>query len=309
MAKLKTEEKVFNNFKVYLVYDETKDVYGIVMVGSFDTEPAIDFRKYLQDEIFKQRHNYIVDTELLEYISSTGISVLASFDSNKRLFALYSEFNDYIKRPCKLVGLDRLLKFYKNLDELKDKVTSEFLDEIKEYKHFAIVKAPRERWVKILLSYVPKEKAVSAIREMTPIIMQVEKAKSLSLPSDEKYAACLYKFMERVLYKEAKVPKEKITEDDLEFAAKEIFTNACRHGYRYSKEGIIDVEYDLKEGEVVIDVIDYGTGIKGVPMGGKGIPMLRKIFDAVFLTPAPKTEHKGITLGEGTKVRLVKFLK
>ena len=169
--------------------------------------------------------------------------------------------------------------------------------------------APRERWIKILLSYVPRDKALPEVREMTAYILKIEREDKISLPSDLKYTAALYKFLERVIYKIAKIPNTVIDEATLEFVAKEIMTNALRHGYRYQKGGVVDVEYELVGRELIIRITDYGYGIsQGATSKGHGIPMLRKVFDAVYLRPAPDRPHKGIKLGKGAQLTLIKFI-
>ncbi len=313
MAFQEIGEKKFDGLVMWLAHEKDKNIWSIVFAGTMDTTPVTEARTTLRESCLAQRANYVIDTEGVSYISSSGLGLLVTFYQNKQNFALFSKLNDDIRKPFQLLGIERFFTFYSSREDLEKKgVPLELINKMEDYKRRAVLRpSQKERWMKILLEYVPRATAIQEIRNITPLVMQAEKVQEISLPSEEKYACVLYKFIENALRK-AGIGPDKIDDASIELAAREVMTNAVKHGYNYRKDGIVDVSYAITPHEVVINITDYGVGIKsgGVEVSkGKGLPLLRRIFDAVIPGPAPKKPHKGISLGPGTNLQLIKYLK
>ncbi len=307
-------ERQTGNLVLWLGFDKENGTYGVIFSGTMDTTPVEEIKPVLQQKCFSGQYNYIVDTEGVSYVSSTGLRILTLFHQHRKLFALFSKLNDYIRKPFTLLGIDKFLQFYSNIDELKGKqgISDELLLQMKNQKSKVIfgVRAS-ERWIKILQDYVGKAEAVKYVRELTPFIMKVDKETEITLPSEEKYSAVLYKFFEKAIRKEAKIPATVLSDDEIELAAREIMTNAVKHGYNYKKDGIIEASYKITSKELILEVTDYGVGMRPeakVLSKGKGIPLLRRMFDAVLFDKPQGPPKRGQALGTGTRVQLIKYL-
>lgn len=97
---------------------------------------------------------------------------------------------------------------------------------------------------------------------------------------------------------------------DIKTAVSEGVTNCIVHGYD-GKDGEVEINVEIMEGEIHIEIIDWGVGIENVEEAQKP-----------FYTSKPESERSGMgftvmegfmdkmivesKLGEGTKVTLIK---
>lgn len=97
---------------------------------------------------------------------------------------------------------------------------------------------------------------------------------------------------------------------DIKTAVSEAVTNCIVHGYD-GKDGEVEINVEIMEGEIHIEIIDWGVGIENVEEAQKP-----------FYTSKPESERSGMgftvmegfmdkmivesKLGEGTKVTLIK---
>ena len=106
------------NLRANFYFDKDNGIWGIIFMGSMDTEPAQELNKYLHEKCYVQRYNYIIDLELLEYMSSTGIGVLSNLENYKKEFVYFSKMHPEVEKTCKLIGIDRYWKFYEDLEDV-----------------------------------------------------------------------------------------------------------------------------------------------------------------------------------------------
>ena len=103
------------------------------------------------------------------------------------------------------------------------------------------------------------------------------------------------------------VPEETVA--DLKLALTEACTNSVRHAYAADGGGTVDVVYELRPDQVVIEVRDEGRGfhpddLAGEPEdlseSGLGIAIIRALADELELGRRPD--------GQGSRLRFVKHL-
>jgi serine/threonine-protein kinase RsbW len=95
---------------------------------------------------------------------------------------------------------------------------------------------------------------------------------------------------------------------DLKLALTEACSNSVRHAYRDGREGVVDIDYDLKPDRLTIEVSDDGPGFDYVQSegedgelseGGLGIAIIESLADEFEL---------GDREGGGSRLRFVKKL-
>lgn len=314
--KIKREDFEYLNLYAHFLFDEEKGVCAIILNGSMDTQGILKLQKKIKEMLPIRKYDLIIDLTHVMYISSSGLGFLIYLQEYKREFCYLSHPPDSIMKTFKLLNLESMFTYFESVDELKQ--TLEASDDI-------IVAMRQElssirdtqytmHWVKILRDYLAHEEMVKQMELMSPFILQADHSDSISLPSEEKYACILFKFIEKVFRKEAKIPNEEVDDVTLELIAKELMTNAVMHGYDNRKEGVVEAKYTVEKDKFEIEIIDYGRGFgeiegKESDIPSAGLKLIREIFDTVDIQNAPKKKVAGLVLGEGTMVTMVKFLK
>ena len=300
-------------FTARVIFDKTADICAMVLSGSMDTEPVMEFRTKLKERILVHRYDFIVDLDRVTYISSTALGFLMFLAAHKKNTVYLSTPQPKVARPIKILGIHSMFKSYERIEDIKQKVDIpntilEYITELSaEQKNVQYL----SRWLKILRDYLAYEQIAEEIKELSPYIQKAEHANIISMPSDRKFTCVLYIFMEKVFRDIAKFDRDEIDDDTIEMMAKEIMTNAVMHGYDNNKEGVVEASYNIDTIKFEISITDYGKGFtdsedKGFPK--TGLQLLEKFFDKVAITEAPKKEVQGLVLGKGTKITLSKNL-
>jgi stage II sporulation protein AB (anti-sigma F factor) len=100
---------------------------------------------------------------------------------------------------------------------------------------------------------------------------------------------------------------------DIKTALSEAVTNSIVHGYHLDPQGTVEIRCQLKESEVILQVLDEGTGIEDVPQAmepffttaeqeersGMGFTVMQTFMDSLEVVSRP---------GEGTRVLMIKRL-
>jgi anti-anti-sigma factor len=301
------------NFTAHVIFDKDADVCAMVLSGSMDTEPVMEFRGKLKERLLLHRYDFIVDLDRVTYVSSTALGLLMFLAAHKKTAVYLSSPRKNIEKPIKILGIHNMFKLYHHLEELKARITipesiTQYMEEISEpYKDVQYL----SRWLKILRDHLAYVQITEEIEGLTPYIQQAEHADSITLPSDQKYVCVLYIFIEKIFREVAKFDKEEIDDATLEIMAKELMTNAVRHGYNYKKEGVVEVAYKIDTSKLEISVVDYGKGFADSPdkvFPSTGLRFLEKFFDDVSISEAPKKEVQGLVLGKGTTITMTKNL-
>ncbi len=306
---VKTYERNFPSFKAFMNYDFAHDTWGFVFGGSLETEVAAELLNDIKWKCLSKPSNFIIDIVNLRFISSTGIKLLLNIGKAKREYAYLSEPADGVKSTLELLDVFRHFTVYSSLEKLAEEgVISQVLARVMQEQRVKsmIGVSARKTWLEVLASYVGKGKVQIEAENIRKYIVEARLKDVITLPSEPKYIAAFYVFLEKVFYQEARFTREEIPESTLEFVAKEAMMNAIQHGYGGRKDGIIEISYEMEPRKVIVNVIDYG---KGIGFGGKlkkggGLDALRKIFDKVEISSAPKV--KGMQLGKGTWLKLIK---
>ena len=309
---IKKERFEFVNLNALLFFDDQNDVCAIILSGSMDTQPVLDFREKLKQKVLLRKYDYIIDLSRVMYMSSTGLGLMMFLAAHKKNTVYLLSPHKSIAKPIKILGIHSMFKFYDSHEQLKKESTiphgilklMEQDTETQKDVHYD------KRWMKILRDYLTYVQITEEAEKITPYLQTAETAKSITVPSDEKYACVLYKFLERILRKEAKFDSEEIDDATIEIIAKELMTNAVRHGYNYKKEGVIEANYIIDAEKLEINVIDYGKGVAKSPdqvFPHSGLEILKKLFDKISVSEAPKKEVQGLVLGKGTMVKMIKY--
>ncbi|MCK4575349.1 ATP-binding protein [candidate division WOR-3 bacterium] len=314
---LKKEEFEFHNSFIRFLYDEKLSIFVIILSGSLDKDPVIEIKKRIKSLILPLQFNFIVDLSHATYISSTGLGFLMYLLEQRKSFIFLSCPPEIVLKPFKLLEMDDLFSYYYDPEELKiraaisDEIIQEINKETCTIKEFAY----KTRWANILRGYFPThDDLMKEMKTIMPYILQAEQANSISLPSEEKYATILYKFLDRIFFTIAKISKEEIDDTLVELIAKELMTNAVKHGYDHEKEGVVEANYEIDDEKIEINLIDYGKGFS-IPKTSSdyklstGLHLLKKIFDNVDIGNAPKKNVQGLVLGKGTMIKMTKYLK
>jgi stage II sporulation protein AB (anti-sigma F factor) len=278
----------YANFTARVIFDKTADICAMILSGSMDTEPVMEFRTKMKERILVHRYDFIVDLDRVRYISSTALGFLMFLAAHKKNTVYLSTPQKDVAKPIKILGIHSMFKSYDRIEKLKEEIT--IPDAVVEY----ITEPSSEqknvqylsRWLKILRDYLAYEQVTDEIKILTPYIQKAE-------------------------HDIAKFDQDEIDDGTLEMIAKELMTNAVLHGYNNNKEGVIEVSYTIDTVKLEINVIDYG---KGFPDTNKqlfpktGLKLLENFFDNITITEAPKKEVQGLILGKGTKITLTKNL-
>ncbi|MGB3340226.1 MAG: ATP-binding protein [bacterium] len=303
----------YANFTARAIFDRTSDICALILSGSMDTEPVMEFRAKMKERILIHRYDFIVDLDRVTYISSTALGFLMFLAAHKKNTVYLSTPHVKVAKPIKILGIHSMFKSYDRIEELKEKIT--IPDAVLEY----ITEPSAEqknvqylsRWLKILRDYLAYEQISEEIKILTPYIQQAEHSNNVTVPSDIKYSCILYIFFEKVFRDIAKFDQDEIDDDALEMMAKELMTNAVVHGYNNNREGVVETSYTLDTIKLEINVIDYGKGFPDTdtqPFPKTGLRLLENFFDNIDITEAPKKEVQGLVLGKGTKITLTKNL-
>jgi stage II sporulation protein AB (anti-sigma F factor) len=249
------------------------------------------------------------------YISSSGLGFLIYLQEYKREYCFLSHPPESILKTFKLLNLESMFTYFENVDELKDLLQASDDIIISMRQELSSIRDTQYtmHWVKILRDYLAHEEMVKQMELMSPFILQADHSDSITVPSEEKYACILFKFIEKVFRKEAKIEKEEVDDVTLELIAKELMANAVMHGYDNNREGVVEANYKIDKDKFEITVIDYGKGFsekgnKDSEIPSAGLKLIREIFDSVDIKSAPKKKVPGLVLGEGTMVTMVKQL-
>ncbi len=311
-SNIRKDSYEFTNLNAILFFDDQEDVCAIILSGSMDTQPVLEFREKLKQKALVRKYDYIIDLSRVMYMSSTGLGLMMFLAAHKKNTVYLLSPHKSIAKPIKILGIHSMFKFYDSLDQLKKESTiphgilklMEQDTETQKDIHYD------KRWMKILRDYLTYVQITEEAEKITPYLQAAEKENSITLPSDEKYACILYRFLERILRKEAKFDDKEIDDASIEIIAKELMTNSVRHGYNYKKEGVIEATYKIDTEKLEVSVIDYGKGVTTSPdqvFPHSGLEILKKIFDKISVSEAPKKDVEGLVLGKGTMVKMIKY--
>ena len=311
---LKRETFEYTNFFARFIFDNNSNICIIVFSGSMTTESIIDLKQKTTETIKKRIYDYVVDLSHVTYISSTGLGFLAFLSKYRNNFLFLSVPPEEIRRPFELLEMEDIFRFYKKpADLVKEEVIPDAMVSIlvKEIEQIRDIQY-HKRWVKILRDYLSHDEVIKEIKRLTPYIKQASESDMITLPSEVKYTCILYKFLDRVFSQIAKIDRADVDDTTLELISKELMTNAVRHGYEYRKDGVVQAKYMMNDEKIEISVIDYGKGFSlsktEQELPRSGLELLKKIFDEVSISEAPKAKVKGAILGKGTMVKMVKYL-
>ncbi len=314
-GEFKTEEYKLGSLTCRMFFDEHARVCAVVLKGSLDTQPVMSLQRILRTAILPYVYNFIVDLHGITFVGSTGLGLLMNLVRVKRDYIYVSYPDESISKPFRLLGVNYLFRYYVNVEELqKDSTISSMIIEQlrKEVGSQKEVKY-HDRWIKILSDFLTEEQLWQELQLMDPYVHQAEYMNELVLPSEDKYACILFRFMSRVIKSNPQLSQFKSMDDDsLELIAKEIYGNAVHHGYEGSKDGVIEISYTLDSETLTFTITDYGRGFSSPPdemTDSIGLQLIRKIFDRVEITEAPRKQVSGLVLGKGTMVRMVKAIK
>ena len=313
---MKRDSFEFPAFYCRHLVDEENGIMVIIFSGSLDKEPVLRLKSHIQDMVLNRQFNFIVDLTYVNYISSTGLGFLMYLSKYRKQYVFLSFPPEEIQKPFKLLEMEEYFQFYSNPDELKARAQAptEVILAIKD--ETAIIDVHyKMRWMNILRGYVSShEEEMQEIDRMRPYLHDADTADSIQLPSEEKYACVLYKYIDRIFRQVAHIPAEEIDEALVELIAKELITNAIKHGYENRKDGIIEAHYDIDNEKLVFYLTDYGKGFSSPQprhdlFPSAGLKLLDKLFDEVAIRRAPKKRVPGVVLGRGTQVSMKKYLK
>jgi anti-anti-sigma factor len=312
---MRREEFEYTNCFIRFIFEDVEKICLIIFTGSMDTDSILNLKERTQDIVKKREYDFVVDLSHVVYIGSTGLGYLAFLAKYRKNFLFLSAPPEEISKPFKLLEMEDIFRFYQEPHELlKENLVPETvvpllvyeIDQIRDIQY-------HKRWVKILRDYLSHDEVIKEIKRLTPYIKDANESQKIFLPSELKYTCILYKFLDRAFNDVAKIGREKVDDATLELIAKELMTNSVRHGYGYRKDGVVQANYEIGRDSIEIRVIDYGKGFLGrekeQELPRTGLELLKKIFDEVAISEAPKEKLKGKVLGKGTMVKMVKKLK
>ncbi len=305
----------YNNLSAEFLFFDEEEICVLVLNGSMDTEPIMKLQQEIEAMDISRKCDFVVDIGNVQYISSTGLGFLLYLMKIRKNFLFISYPPDVVMRSISLLNLEEVFMFYRTYEELRDNAAiPDIIVQILQQRLEKSRRAQyRKRWVKILRDYLAHMEVVQEIQKMGPYIQQAEYEDSITVPSEEKYACILYKFLDRIFNRVIQINVDEIDDWTVELIAKELMTNAVKHGYNYKKNGVVEANYELNNGTIVINVVDYGKGFSpsansSSMLPSAGLKILRKIFDEIIITEAPKKDIQGLVLGSGTMVKLKKHI-
>jgi anti-sigma regulatory factor (Ser/Thr protein kinase) len=81
--------------------------------------------------------------------------------------------------------------------------------------------------------------------------------------------------------------------NDIALVVSEAASNVARHAYRDGESGTIEVDAQLRSGELAVDIRDYGVGLEGTPVSaglGIGMAIMRELSQSCeFVDAGPGT--------------------
>lgn len=312
---VREENRQYTNLCAEFLFFDEEEICVLVLNGSMDTEPVIELQNEIEAMKIVRKYDFIIDINNVQYLSSTGLGFLLYLMKIRKNVLFISYPPDMVMRSIALLNLDEVFMFYRTYEELRNNAA--IPDIIVQILQKRLEKSRRteyrKRWVKILRDYLAHMEVVQEIQRMGPYIKQAEYENSITVPSEEKYACILYKFFERIFNRIVQINPNDVDDWTIELIAKELMTNAVKHGYNYRKNGVVEANYVLNDGTIEINVIDYGKGFSPSPdtsstLPSAGLKLLRKIFDEIIIAEAPKKDIRGLVLGSGTMVTLKKHI-
>jgi anti-anti-sigma factor len=310
------EEYEFSNFFARFLFDQESGVCAIILSGSMDTYPIVKLQDETGEIIKQRKYDFIVDLSHATSISSKGLGFLVFLSKYRKNFVYLSYPPENIVKPFKLLDFEDLFKYYHSIDELNEEksIPESLILLIKQEIVLIRDIHYHKLWLKILRDYLETEDESSEIQKMTPYLQLADSAQSISVPSQEKYACILFRFLNRIFRKVAMIERTEVDDTIVELVSKELMTNAVLHGYNGRKDGIIEANYNLEDESIEINVIDYGKGFSPSDhpkdiYESTGLHLLKKIFDTVTISEAPKKKVPGVILGPGTMVKMVKNIR
>lgn len=285
----------------------------MVLTGSMDTLPVLEFREVMKDKLLVRRYDFVIDLSRVTYLSSTGLGFLMFLAGHKKDTVFLSSPRKNIAKPLKVLGIHPMFKFYDSVEDLKEKIAiseeiNTFLMSARTSDHDILY---HDRWQKILRDHLAYVEITDEMEKLQPYLMQADNNDTITLPSDTKYTCILYRFMARVFRDVAKFDKNELDDADIEMIAKELMDNAVRHGYDNNKEGIVEANYRMDSRKLEINVIDYGKGFTSSfndTFPATGLKLVEKFFDKLEINEAPEKKVKGFVAGKGTMVTMIKNL-
>lgn len=312
---IRREEYEFGNLFSRFLFDEETNICAIILSGSLDTHSILSLQNEIKQMITTGEYNFIVDLSHATSISSKGLGFLIYLAKHRKNFIFLSYPPESILKPFQLLDMKDLFKYYHSIDELKDMamIPERLILPIQQEKVLIREVTYKKKWKKILRDYLTTEEEKEEIEKMAPYIEQADNSDSIVLPSEEKYSCVLYRFLNRIFSEVENIDREQVDDTIIELAAKELVTNAVKHGYDYRKDGVIEVNFNSTEDKIEINFIDYGKGFSPeipstIPPLSTGLQLLNKIFDEVKISEAPEKEVDGAILGKGSMVTMVKNL-
>jgi stage II sporulation protein AB (anti-sigma F factor) len=313
--KIRREDFEYLNLYAHFLFDENKNICAIILNGSMDTQGILKLQKWIKEMLPIRKYDLVLDLTHVMYISSSGLGFLIYLQEYKKELCLLSHPPDSILKTFRLLNLESMFTYYESVDELKNllKASEDIIVSMRQELSAIRDTQYTMHWVKILRDYLAHEEMVKQMELMSPYILQADHSESITIPSEEKYACILFKFIEKVFRKEAGIANEEIDDVTLELIAKELMTNAVMHGYDSNKEGVVEANFNINGEKFEIDVIDYGKGYdessrKDDVLPSAGLKLIKEIFDTVKIENAPKKKVPGLVRGKGTKVTMVKAL-
>ena len=298
-----------------LVFDRL-DLCAILLSGSMDTHVAAQLREKVSAATAGKRYNFVADLDGVTYISSSGLGFLMYLLKNKREFVYLSNPRPAVMKPFNLFDIKSLFRYYQSVDDLGNQpgLPSEILSSLREQKNALRAMGPHKRGLEILADYLDNEEELHEVQRITPLIHAAEGGDAITLPAQEKYASVLYVFLARAFGRVNEYSGEPIDEPAIELIARELMTNAIKHGYGHQPGGMVEASYKADRAKIEISFTDHGTGYSPAARADDALPsagleLLRKIFDELTISEAPKTKAEGLVLGTGTMVRMVKYFK
>jgi stage II sporulation protein AB (anti-sigma F factor) len=310
---MKRENYEYRNLNVVVFFDDESDNCAMVMFGSMDTDAVIEFRTQIRDKLLLRRYNYMIDLSQTTYLSSTALGLLMFLAAHKKNAIYVMQPPKTIATPLKILGIHPMFKYFENYDGLLSTAVfpAEFVNTVKNIFDSKEEIVYKDRWLKILHDFLTNEQILDELNIMMPFIKQAENNKKITIPSDKKYTCVAYHFLEYIFRKVAQFDENEVDDYTIELIVKELIQNSVVHGYDNQKTGVIEIQYTVDPTRVTIEFIDYGKGITESsenPFPPAGLDLLRKIFDDLKISDAPKNQVDGLVLGKGTRVTLVKSL-
>lgn len=303
----------YSNLRAQLLFDKKLDICAMVLTGSMETLPVLEFREVMKDKLLVKRYDFIVDLSRVTYLSSTGLGFLMFLAGHKKDTVFLSSPRKSIAKPLKVLGIHPMFKFYDTVEDLKEKIAVS--EEVTTFLMSGRTSDKdilyHDRWQKILRDHLAYVEIADEMEKLQPYILQADNNDSITLPSDSKYTCILYRFMARVFREIAKFDKTEMDDADIEMIAKELMDNAVRHGYDNNKEGVVEVNYKIDARTLELNVIDYGRGFASThddTFPATGLKLVEKFFDKLDISEAPKKKVKGFVAGKGTMIKMVKSL-